>query len=182
MNRSPILAPERDTGLRRIRQQPQPVSRNPSSPNLSAVSPCPSSPVSRKSSFALGPASPTIPFSEDLTRFPSESLHSFSFAHQGSDSLHNRQNVLKRSIDFMREKLGWASSTPRIANAQAKLNGDEELLSMMELLQKANMMHTEGVGAPGPLTGPAHMANENVFEKSFEGVAQSPKSIDLHVC
>ena len=99
----------------------------------------------------------------------------------------------------MRDKLGWATSSPRIAAAQARLAGDEELLSMMELLQKASMMSPEGLkgtmggaglggGAGltvstaglggvdrGPLTGPAHLANENVFERSFQ--AQSPSSI-----
>ena len=176
VNRSPILQPERDTGLRRIRQHPPP--RNPSSPNLTAYdtrSPSGSAAPSRKASLSLtsGPASPTLPFSEDLTRFPSESLHSFSFAHQSGDSLHNRQQVLKRSIEFMRDKLGWAASSPRIANAQARLAGDEELLSMMELLQKANMLNSDAVGSAGlgidagPLTGPAHLVNDNVFEKSF---------------
>jgi protein-serine/threonine kinase len=44
---------------------------------------------------------------------------------------------------------------------------------MMELLQKANMMSPESLSAaglgldPGPLTGPAHLVNDNVFEKSF---------------
>ncbi|TKA24419.1 hypothetical protein B0A50_06739 [Salinomyces thailandicus] len=78
----------------------------------------------------------------------------------------------------MRDKLGWAASSPRIASAQARLTGDEELLSMIELLQKANMMSVENFdaaglgihdvhGGLGPLTGPAHMANENVFDHSF---------------
>jgi protein-serine/threonine kinase len=136
-----------------------------------------------------GPASPSLPFSEDLTRFPSESLHSFSFAHQSSDSLQNRQQVLKRSIDFMRDKLGWAASSPRIASAQARLAGDEDLLSMMELLQKANMMghdssfHESRMSIDrGPLTGPAHLYNDNVFEKSFtpqrEDLVESPTGED----
>lgn len=171
-NRSPILTAERDNGLRRIR------TARPSSPVLPAFeirSASSSAANSRKASLTLpsGPASPAIPFGEDLTRFPSESLHSFSFAHQNSETLHNRQQVLKRSIEFMRDKLGWAASSPRIASAQARLAGDEELLSMMELLQKANMMSPEALSAAGlgidhgPLTGPAHMVSDNVFEKSF---------------
>ncbi|TKA65640.1 hypothetical protein B0A55_10278, partial [Friedmanniomyces simplex] len=136
--------------------------------------------------------------SEDLARFPTESLHSFSFAHQSSDSLHNRQNVLKRSIEFMREKVGWAASSPRIASAQARLAGDEELLSMMELMQKAHLMGAEAFGSSGvnvdrgmglglglglgPFTGPAHMASENVFERSFmpdlEERSESPTRLD----
>ncbi|KAF2158899.1 hypothetical protein M409DRAFT_71384 [Zasmidium cellare ATCC 36951] len=185
LTRSPILGPEHSTGLRRIRQNPAAPGRTPSSPNLQPISPVPSSPVSRKSSFAQPLASPAVPFSEDLTRFPSESLHSFSFAQQSSDSLHNRQNVLKRSIEFMRDKLSWAASSPRIASAQARLAGDEELLSMMELLQKANVMSPQsmnpavGLGLdPGPLTGPAHLANENVFEKGFMTESESPTTLD----
>ena len=80
----------------------------------------------------------------------------------------------------MREKLSWASSTPRIASAQARLAGDEELMDLMELLQKAGMQGPEksaGYGfdgpALGPLTGPAHLANENVFERSFENKSGS---------
>ena len=104
----------------------------------------------------------------------------------------------------MRDKLGWANASPRIASAQARLAGDEELLNMMELLQKASMMAPDGLKGTGtgaglgggltvstaglgiidrgPLTGPAHLANENVFEKSFwdgkrEHEVQSPNSI-----
>ena len=87
----------------------------------------------------------------------------------------------------MRDKLNWASHSPRIASAQARLAGDEEVLSMMELLQKANMLgpqafQTAGLGIdPGPLTGPAHLANENIFEKSFlstQGETESPVSLE----
>ncbi|KAK4923486.1 serine/threonine protein kinase [Elasticomyces elasticus] len=183
LSRSPILTQERDTGLRRIRQPP--LSRGPSSPSLHPTNSPTLQPVddtSRRVSLTHGPASPHLPsFGEDLARFPSESLHSFSFAHQSSDSLHSRQNVLKRSIEFMRDKVGWAATSPRIASAQARLSGDEELLSMMELLQKAHLMGPESFGPGeldmnsgmglgiglGPLTGPAHMANRNVFEQSF---------------
>nr|POE88239.1 serine/threonine-protein kinase ppk6 [Quercus suber] len=179
LTRSPILTAERNTGLHRIRQHPPPVTTrqgSSSSPNLQPISPFPSAPPSRQASFSNlpVPASPSLPFGEDLTRFPSESLHSFSFTHQSSDSLHNRQNVLKRSIDFMRDKVSWAQTSPRIANAQARLTGDEELLSMMELLHRANMMevpeHMTGTGlgiGHGPLTGPAYMTNDNVFDRSF---------------
>ncbi|KAH9828929.1 Kinase-like [Teratosphaeria destructans] len=182
LTRSPILSANHDTGLRRIRQPPTP--RVPASPSSSPLlTPAEVGAASRKTSLPTipsGPSSPTLPFSEDLARFPTESLHSFSFAQQSGDSLHNRQNVLKRSIEFMRDKLGWAASSPRIASAQAKLNGDEELLSMMELLQRANINGGESFGGAGlgmdrafgghglgPLTGPAHLANENVFDRSF---------------
>lgn len=91
----------------------------------------------------------------------------------------------------MRDKLGWAATSPRIASAQAKLAGDEELLSMMELLHKAHSSGIEGLSAAGlgidhgPLTGPANYSSGNVFEKSFTAVGDettakqtgSPESI-----
>ncbi|KAF2455736.1 hypothetical protein BDY21DRAFT_386697 [Lineolata rhizophorae] len=191
--RSPIV-PEHEhglgaSGLRRIRQQPPP--RPPGTPGAFTAQPSRagslnlSLPPTRRPSASLpsGPGSPTLAFSEDLHRFPTESLHSFSFAHQSEDFIHNRQNVLKRSIDFMRDKLGWAASNPAIANAQARLSGDQEVQSMMELLSRANLigqdaLHAHGLGAMGPATGPADMSGENIFEKSFIARTESPKSME----
>lgn len=177
ITRSPIVSEHEHglgaSGLRRIRQQPpRPLFNTPRSASLNIATP----PVSRHPSDAAPsvPGSPTLPFGEDLTRFPSESLHSFSFATQSDEFIHNRQNVLKRSIDFMRDRLGWAATNPGIANAQAKLSGDLEVQSMMELLQRANLIGQDGTGAHGlgalgPVTGPADMSGENPFEKGFEG-------------
>jgi protein-serine/threonine kinase len=80
--------------------------------------------------------------------------------------------VLKRSIEFMRDRLGWAATNPGIANAQAKLSGDQEVQSMMELLTRANLIGQDGTGAHGlgalgPVTGPADMSGGNPFEKGF---------------
>ncbi|KAF1842989.1 Pkinase-domain-containing protein [Cucurbitaria berberidis CBS 394.84] len=175
--RSPIL-PEHEhgrgaSGLRRIRQQPVGLRIPPKtqrSTSLNIATP----PTSRRPSITApsAPASPTFAFGEDLTRFPSESLHSFSFATQSEEFIHNRQNVLKRSIDFMRDRLGWAATNPGIANAQAKLSGDQEVQSMMELLTRANLIGQDGTGAHGlgslgPVTGPADMSGENPFDKGF---------------
>lgn len=98
--------------------------------------------------------------------------------------MHNRQNVLKRSIDFMQNKLGWAATNPGIAQAQAKISGDQEVQSMVELLTRANLIGNDATGAHGmatlgPLTGPAEMDGENIFEKSFVGVdrSSSPESM-----
>ncbi|KAF2114432.1 hypothetical protein BDV96DRAFT_96944 [Lophiotrema nucula] len=139
-------------------------------------------PISRHPSASApsAPASPTL-FGEDLTRFPSESLHSFSFATQSEDFIHNRQNLLKRSIDFMRDRLGWAATSPGIAAAQAKLSGDQEVQSMLELLTRANLIGQDaagahGLGARGPLTGPADVSG-NIFEKSFLRRSESPESM-----
>lgn len=141
-------------------------------------------PISRhpSSSAPSAPGSPTLGIGEDLTRFPSESLHSFSFATQSEDFIHNRQNVLKRSIDFMRDRLGWAATNPGIASAQAKLSGDQEVQSMLELLTRANLIGQDasgahGLGTLGPVTGPADMSGENIFEKSFLPRSESPESI-----
>ncbi|KAF2634868.1 Pkinase-domain-containing protein [Massarina eburnea CBS 473.64] len=175
MARSPIM-PEHEhglgaSGLRRIRQQ-QPASRASSSQRAASLNITP--PVSRHPSGSTPTASatPSFAFGEDLTRFPAESLHSFSFATQSEEFIHNRQNVLKRSIDFMQNKLGWAATNPGIAQAQARLSGDQEVQSMMELLMRANLIGHEatgahGLGGLGPLTGPAELDGENLFDKSF---------------
>lgn len=119
-----------------------------------------------------GPTSPT--FGEDLTRFPSESLHSFSFAHQSDDFMHNRQTVLKRSIEFMKDRMNWlVSSNAAMASAQARVTGDYETQNMLDLLARAqlvgaiNLPHMEAGLAPAPLTGPAMVTGENPFDQQF---------------
>ena len=181
------------SGLRRIRQQPP--ARTPTEP--ASDSPFTNNSVARSASMILslpsrhgsatmspGPASPTLTFGEDLYRFPSESLHSFSFAHQSEDLIHSRQNILKRSVDFMRDKLGWAGSNAGIANAQAKISGDQELQGMLDLLARADMagehgMQAHGLGLlTGPLTGPAEVSDKNVFEKTLLPRSESPVEMD----
>jgi protein-serine/threonine kinase len=174
------------SGLRRIRQQPGP--RQPPTTQRSASLNITTPPVSRhpSESTPTAPGSPTFAFGEDLSRFPSESLHSFSFATQSEEFIHNRQNVLKRSIEFMRDRLGWAATNSGIANAQAKLSGDQEVQSMMELLTRANLIGQDGTGAHGlgalgPMTGPADMSGENPFEKGFiADRSESPEPMLLH--
>ncbi|MCJ1465801.1 hypothetical protein MMC07_004420 [Pseudocyphellaria aurata] len=182
------------SGLRRIRQQPMPY----------ASSRGPSHPPSPESSFALparsvsmtsagssgrafaqgGPSSPTLGFGEDLSRFPSESLHSFSFAHQSEDALHNRQNLLRRSIDFLRERLGWRTSHPGLVSAQAKVSGDAEIQSVMDLLTRANVLGDDINNAQklrdqhGPLTGPANVDGANVFDNAFVPTSQSRSQLE----
>lgn len=179
---SPIV-PEHEhglgsSGLRRIRQQPG--SRAVSAHRAASLNINPTPPASRhpSTSAPTAPTSPMLAFGEDLSRFPSESLHSFSFATQSDEFMHNRQNVLKRSIDFMQNKLGWAATNPGIAHAQAKISGDQEVQSMIELLTRANLIGGDATGAHGmatlgPLTGPAEVDGENMFEKSFVNVTRS---------
>ena len=143
---------------------------------------------SRKGSLYLptGPTSPTWIAGEDLARFPSESLHSFSFAHQNEDFIHSRQNVLKRSIDFMRDRMSWAAGAPGLLTAQAKLNGDAEMQEALQLLEKASSLGREGLGLdmshsayqPGPLTGPADV-DGNIFDRAFASPrSDSPESLE----
>lgn len=128
------------------------------------------------------PSSPTLNLNlgEDLSRFPSESLHSFSF-NQSEDVLHNRQNLLKKSIDFLHEKLEWASNNPGLVSAQAKVSGDVDVQNMMELLAKANVLGEDVNDARkfqagnGALTGPADVDGSNIFDKVF---VQRPDLLD----
>lgn len=132
-----------------------------------------------------GPSSPTLNFTEDLTRFPSESLHSFSFAHQSEEFIHNRQNVLKRSVEFMSQKLGWGNSNAGIASAQARVSGDQEMHGMLELLARAKLIGANNIQGfssqthlTGPLTGPAGAEDTgNPFEASFLPRSTSPDEI-----
>ncbi|KAI9679794.1 MAG: hypothetical protein M1817_004808 [Caeruleum heppii] len=199
--RSPIVTEHEHglgtSGLRRIRQHPP--SRTPTMPSSESSSFSSHAPP-RSSSMTLlltanrapsnvssGPASPILNFGEDLNRFPSESLHSFSFAHQAEDSIQNRQNILKRSIDFMRDRLGWAASNPAIANAQAKISGDKEIQGMMELLSQTNALQKAdglsfGLGlSNGPLTGPANLESKNVFEEGFFPRSESPDGLQSSI-
>lgn len=182
------------SGLRRIRQQPitRAPSRGPShppSPDSSSALPARSASMTSArspshTSTQGGPSSPTLGFGEDLSRFPSESLHSFSFAHQSEDALHSRQNLLRRSIDFLRERLGWRTSHPGLVTAQAKVSDDTDIQGMMDLLTRANVLGDDINNAHklrdhhGPLTGPAHADGANVFEKAFVPTSQSPSQLE----
>ncbi|EER26240.1 kinase domain containing protein [Coccidioides posadasii C735 delta SOWgp] len=181
LTRSPLLEPDHapaPSGLPRIRQRPQ--SRAPSLPLTSASSgasalmtPAPSIASSAVSAFPPDTASPEL---EDLHRFPSESLHSFSFARQSEEMLHTRYNVLRRTIDFMRDRFGWAASNTGTANTQAKLSGNPEVQSMVDVVDMVARANLRDAGKgqyrfPGflasPVTGPPAFHGENVFEKAF---------------
>lgn len=182
------------SGLRRIRQQ---LPRAPTLPSSESSSRAASIGV-RSSSMTLPfpgraasvampsvPSSPILPFTEDLTRFPSESLHSFSFAHQSDEFIHNRQNVLKRSVEFMSQKLGWGTTNAGIASAQARVSGDAEMQGMLELLSKAKLVGANNIGTldgqanGGPLTGPATTQDaRNIFDTSFAIRSESPERME----
>jgi protein-serine/threonine kinase len=195
--RSPVMTEHEHglgaSGLRRIRQHPpprsmayspsEPSSRNPSvGPRSSSINL--TLPPSRSGSIAMpsGPSSPSLNFGEDLSRFPSESLHSFSFAHQSEEFIHSRQNVLKRSVEFMSQKLGWAANNNAgLASAQARVSGDQEMQGMLELLARAKLVGANNLAGfgpahmAGPLTGPAAADDTgNLFDNSFLSRSQSP--------
>ena len=134
-----------------------------------------------------GPQSPALTgFAEDLSKFPTESLHSFSFAHQSEDLLHDRQDIIRRTVEFLRDRIGWASQNPGLVNAQAKVSGDVEIQSMIELLAKARVLGNDSVSSHGlnilgPLTGPANIEGENVFEKQFFPRSESPVASEGHL-
>lgn len=191
LSRSPVayenergFAPSR---LHRIRQQPQSraTSSGDDSPlNLSAVlSLTPTTPFAGALDSQVWPTtkSPNIPKGEDLRRFPSESLHSFSFTNSADDNIHANQSILKRSIDFMRDQPGWGARGLGIASAQAKVSGDDGLRNMMELLERAKSLSVEPTNsksfAVGPMTGPANLSGENVFDRDFAIPSQSPTEI-----
>ena len=183
------------SGLHRIRQQPLTrVLTQPPSPEISSSLPPRSSSMAVHSSYnrnftpgtftTAGPSSPILNFAEDLSRFPSESLHSFSFAPQSEDVLHNRQNLLKKALDFLRDKLGWTANHPGLVTAQAKSSGDAELQDIIDLLARANVFEKDRDNAQlsqfihGSLTGPPDFEGMNVFEKAFKPQPGSSGQLD----
>ncbi|RAO65421.1 uncharacterized protein BHQ10_001433 [Talaromyces amestolkiae] len=178
LSRSPLLEPDGlgPSGLDRIRQQP--LSRvftlpNPSTSSIGQHNSPPNrSSASSRAASVYVPSGGSIPPFEDLHRFPSESLHSFSFAQRSEELLATRQNILKRSIDFMKDRLGWAATSPGLVNAQARISGDSEFQGMVDLLSKASVLDRDSHGRQlgslnGPITSPPEADADNVFERSF---------------
>jgi protein-serine/threonine kinase len=81
----------------------------------------------------------------------------------------------------MKDRLGWAASSAGIASAQARVSGDQDMQSMLELLTKAKLVGSEGVSGhglgllQGPMTGPAQIDGENIFDRSFFPRSESPE-------
>ncbi|RPA82105.1 Pkinase-domain-containing protein [Ascobolus immersus RN42] len=172
LNRSPIADGDHHiTGLRRIRQSNQaPTSSLVSGGSFinasGLLSQPPTAPGTRMNSLSLAPGSPLLGSYEDLARFPTESLHSFSFAQHSEDLLHSRQNIVKRGLDFMKDRLGMSTLGPGLL-AQARLEGDEEAQQTMQLLQQANILsEAKTPMLTGPATGPADVQG-NPFDRDF---------------
>lgn len=141
--------------------------------------------VSRSAStsqfFVSGPVSPAL---EDLQRFPTESLHSFSFARQSEDFLHSRQAIVQKSIEFVRDHKILRSNLG-LVNAHAKVSGDTELQGVMDLIKRAKLAPALSVRTGdsrgmslGPLTGPANFDGRNIFDQSFSAAAAAADDSD----
>ncbi|KAL1961363.1 hypothetical protein VTO42DRAFT_91 [Malbranchea cinnamomea] len=173
LSRSPLFEYDHQpgpSGLPRIRQQPQsrlqarafslPATSLSSSASASAT-PCPSSATSSVTGSLQFPPAAVLPGLEDLHRFPSESLHSFSFAQPSEELLHSRYNVLKRSINFMKDR-GWVPA------ADVARTDEPDVQEMIEMASRTNLVGTiVGHSHGGAVTGPADLTGENVFERAF---------------
>ena len=113
---------------------------------------------------------------EDLTKFPSESLHSFSFSQPRDPTaiLESRQNVLRKSIDYMKDKLhGGAPVTPWAEQALTSTPVDMQTLSrdedVLQSLKRANLIpeYWDETNLP-PSTAPVTVV-ENPFD-TLDGV------------
>jgi len=188
------------SGLRRIRQG-QGQSRGPSCASSQTLLRTPTAPPSPEMRFeplsrstsahmalsttrgsSVDAATPLMA-GEDLLRFPSESLHSFSFAHPSEDVLHGWQNVLRKSIEFWRDRPGRVANHPGLLKAQAKTSGDYEVQGIVQLLSKASTLSDAREDANrqarfGSLTGPAITGGENIFDKSFGRGSDSPDQLE----
>ena len=181
------------SGLRRIRQQP--TARHPTLPSalshgLADVDASPkttwSLPGSRLASVSSGrPISPYLSphDDEDLTRFSSESLHSFSFARQPEEAIYSRPNAIRRSIDLMFDRL---TANPGLISAQSSMSRDAESRRTRELLSPARSdlnpeeLHLRSAwGWPcGSWTGPPDVKTVDPLESVSPPRSASPGPIE----
>ncbi|OAL73981.1 CAMK/CAMKL/PASK protein kinase [Trichophyton violaceum] len=178
--RSPLLEHDHglsSSGLPRIRQS----SRAPSLPfaltssssiqQLSQSQPNNNHNNNKSTIPSTHPSDGTVsPGVEDLYRFPSESLHSFSFAKQSDDLLNNRQNLLKRSIDFLRDRIGLHTNDSGQTDGPAQMSDENEIQWMMDILSRSNLLGSYDAAnhSVGPATGPSvPEAGGNIFDRAF---------------
>jgi protein-serine/threonine kinase len=111
---------------------------------------------------------------EDLTKFPSESLHSFSFSQPRDPTaiLESRQSVLRKSIDYMKDKLHGVAPTTSwtdqgLAASPTEITKDEDILAS---LKRANLIpeYWDETNLPPP-TAPV-----NIVENPFDSLDTEP--------
>lgn len=125
---------------------------------------------------------PFLTASEDLQRFPTESLHSFSFSHRCDESIHTRHDTSRRSIDFIQGRTDWADDGLGVAHAQARVDSNQDVQSIMELLSRANSLGIDNFPARahmGSLTGQAEMSVANIFEQTFGTQSEIPSAMGV---
>jgi protein-serine/threonine kinase len=172
------------SGLRRIRSSQVSLS---SLLDVQPTQSLPSAPASLSTQHNM------LTSTEDLTKFPSESLHSFSFSQPRDPAaiLESRQNVLRKSIDYMKDRLhGGAPVTPWAEQAlisspvdMHNLSQDEDVLLS---LKRANLIpeYWDETNLPPP-TAPLTVV-ENPFDYfdgeplTMRGKKRTPT--DLSVC
>jgi protein-serine/threonine kinase len=108
---------------------------------------------------------------EDLTKFPSESLHSFSFSQPRDPTaiLESRQNVLRKSIDYMKDKLhGFAPTTPwsdaTLSTSPVDMNTISKDEDVLQSLKRAHLIpeYWDETTIPPPTAPPT--VTENPFD------------------
>ena len=83
----------------------------------------------------------------------------------------------------MRERLGFGVHHPGVMSAKAKISGDADIQSMVDLLMRANFLGNESHDTQhyrhlnGPFTGPADIEG-NIFEKAFLSRSKSPDEVN----
>ena len=162
------------SGLRRIR------SSQVSLTSLLDGHPTPAQSPSQTTYAPLSVQHNMLTSTEDLTKFPSESLHSFSFSQPRDPTaiLESRQNVLRKSIDYMKDILhGRAPTTPWAQEALSSspvemhhISKDEDVL---QSLKRANLIpeYWDETNLPPP-TAPL-----TVTDNPFDSLDNEPLTI-----
>ena len=117
---------------------------------------------------------------EDLAKFPSESLHSFSFSQPRDPAamLESRQNVLRKSIDYMKDKLhGGAPTTPwakeALSSSPVEMRSISKDQDVLQSLKLANLIpeYWDETNLPPP-TAPL-----TVIDNPFDSIDNEPLTI-----
>ena len=168
------------SGLRRIRSsQVSLTSLVDGQPNTSQSTTQPNQPHPLTASHNM------LTSTEDLTKFPSESLHSFSFSQPRDPTaiLESRQSILRKSIDYMKEKLHggaptipWAEPAITIPTTSdplpMEIARDEDVL---QSLKRANLIpeYWDETNLPPP-TAPI-----SVVENPFDNLETEPLTMPI---
>ena len=116
---------------------------------------------------------------EDLTKFSSESLHSFSYSQPRDPAaiLESRQSILRKSIDYMKDKLHgvgpitpWSDQNFTASPVETTLLKDDDVL---QTLKRANLIPDYWDETSLPLA----TAPLGVIENPFDNIETEPLTI-----